>query len=433
MAANGKANGNGTKAGIIGLGYVGLPLAMEFARAGVTVVGVDIDKRRTASLKAGHSYIEDVPSELVRTFVDSGKFIPTTEYAELADVDAVSICVPTPLGKSKDPDMGPVASSSESLAKVLRRGQTVILESTVYPGATEEFVKPILEKSGLRAGIDFFLAFSPERIDPGNKKFAVPDIPKVVGGMDAESTRRASEHYAKIFKKVVQVGSTREAEMAKLLENTFRAVNIGLINELAIVAHSMGIDIWRVIEAASSKPFGYMPFYPGPGWGGHCIPVDPFYLTWRARVDGYEVGFIDQAGRINNRMPHYVVDRTTGLLNDVGKPMKGSKVLVLGTAYKRDVSDVRESPALEVIKLLDQHGAQVSFHDPHVRSLEVEGKTWQSSSLTAEMLQKQDCVVIVTDHSTVDYEFVANNSKVVFDTRNATKSLRAKYKNITVL
>jgi UDP-N-acetyl-D-glucosamine dehydrogenase len=432
-AKNGQAGANGYRAGIIGLGYVGLPLAMEFARAGITIVGVDIDKRRVDQLRSGQSYIEDVPSELVRAQVDAGRFIPTTDYAELRSARAISICVPTPLGKSKDPDMSPVAGAAEKLVQVLEKGQTVVLESTVYPGATEEFVQPILERSGLKAGQDFFLAFSPERIDPGNKRFTVPEIPKVVGGLNAESTRRAVDHYARVFNKVVEVGSTREAEMAKLLENTFRAVNIGLVNELAVVAHSMGIDIWRVIEAASSKPFGFMPFYPGPGWGGHCIPVDPFYLTWRARMEGYEVGFIDHAGRVNNHMPHYTVDRVAELLNREGKPVKGSKVLILGAAYKRDVSDVRESPALEVMKLLDARGAKVALHDPHVASVTVDDMTWKSVPLTAELLAAQDCAVIVTDHRATDYEFVAKNAKLVFDTRNATAQLRQRYANIAVL
>ena len=429
-------NGNGIdkdRAGIIGLGYVGLPLAMEFARAGVTVVGVDIDTRRVNALKKGQSYIADVESSEVKAMVDAGRFIPTSDYSELKRASAISICVPTPLSKSKDPDMGPVDGSAKSLLAVLSKGQTIILESTVYPGATEEFVLPILEQSGLNAGTDFYLAFSPERIDPGNHRYPVADVPKVVGGMNEASTKRAVDHYARVFKKVVAVGSTREAEMAKLLENTFRAVNIGLVNELAVVAHDMGIDIWKVIDAAATKPFGFMPFYPGPGWGGHCIPVDPFYLTWRARQNGTEVGFIDQAGRVNNRMPHYTVDRVAELLNQDSKSLKGSKVLVLGAAYKRDVSDVRESPALEVIKLLDERGSDVSYHDPYVASLLVEEKTWKSVPLTAALLKEQDCVVIVTDHRSVDYSFVAKNSKRVFDTRNATSTIRSQFKNVSVL
>lgn len=421
------------RAGIIGLGYVGLPLAMEFAKAGVTVVGVDIDARRVNALKKGQSYIADVQSSKVRDMVDAGRFIPTTDYGELTTAAAVSICVPTPLSKSKDPDMGPVAGSAKSLVNVLRKGQTIVLESTVYPGATEEFVLPILEQSGLKAGTDFYLAFSPERIDPGNHRYPVADVPKIVGGMNEASTKRAVGHYARVFKKVVAVGSTREAEMTKLLENTFRAVNIGLVNELAVVAHELGIDIWKVIDAASTKPFGFMAFYPGPGWGGHCIPVDPFYLTWRARQNGTEVGFIDQASRVNNRMPHYTVNRVTELLNQDSKSLKGSKVLVLGAAYKRDVSDVRESPAIEVIKLLDERGTDVAYHDPYVASLLVEEKTWKSVPLTAALLKEQDCVVIVTDHRSVDYTFVVKNSKRVFDTRNATSTIRSQFKNVSVL
>ena len=423
----------GTVSGIIGMGYVGLPLAMEFVRAGVRVIGVEADETRASALMRGTSHIEDVTHLTVASAVDSGLFTATSDYAELADADVVSICVPTPLGKSRDPDVSYVTAAAESLADVLRPGQTVVLESTVYPGATEELIRPVLEKSGLGAGEDFYLAFSPERIDPGNQQYAVRDIPKVVGGIDSESSRKAAEHYRQVFSEVVELGSTREAEMAKLLENTFRAVNIGLVNELAIMAHGMGIDIWRVIEAASSKPFGFMPFYPGPGWGGHCIPVDPFYLTWRARMDGFESGFIDQAGRINGRMPSYVVDRIGELLNGHRKSLKDSRVLILGVAYKRDVSDIRESPALDVIDLLGKRGAVVSYHDPNVPELEVSGHDTQSVNLTRELLAVQDCVVIVTDHSAIDYRFVADNSVMVFDTRNATAAFRDEAPNVSVL
>lgn len=425
---------NGISAvGIVGLGYVGLPLAMEFAEAGVTVTGIDINEKRVERLARGISDIEDVSSERLSVAVDAGRFIPTTNFASLADVDAISICVPTPLGKSRDPDVSFVTSAAESLAPIITKGQTVVLESTVYPGATEELIGPVLEQSGMKAGEDFYLAFSPERIDPGNTEYAVRDIPKVVGGIDEASTEKAATYYKKVFPNVVSVGSTREAEMAKLLENTFRAVNIGLVNELAVIANGMGINIWKVIDAAKTKPFGFMPFYPGPGLGGHCIPVDPSYLSWRARQEGLETGFIDQAGRINSRMPDYVVDRIGRILNADRKSLNGSDILVLGVAYKKDVGDVRESPALDIIELLESRGAEVAYHDPHVESIEVGVREYRSEALTADRLASADCVVIVTDHSTIDYEFVAKNSRSLFDTRNATKQLQANYPNIESL
>jgi UDP-N-acetyl-D-glucosamine dehydrogenase len=425
---------NGVSAvGIVGLGYMGLPLAIEFAEAGLTVTGVDIDKARIERLANGVSDIEDVSSERLAMAIDAGRFIPTTRFASLADVQAISICVPTPLGKSRDPDVSYVTSAAESLFPIITRGQTVVLESTVYPGATEELIAPVLERSGMKAGEDFYLAFSPERIDPGNTKYAVRDIPKVVGGLNKASTDKAVAYYETVFPNVVAVGSTREAEMAKLLENTFRAVNIGLVNELAVIANGMGINIWNVIEAASTKPFGFMPFLPGPGLGGHCIPVDPSYLSWRARLEGFETGFIDQAGRVNSRMPGYVVDRVVRILNNERKSLNGSAILVLGVAYKRDVSDVRESPALDIMELLVKRQADLSFHDPHVDSIFVGERKYLSQALTEERLASADCVIIVTDHSSTDYEFVARNSRSVFDTRNATKDLMAAYPNIEVL
>lgn len=372
-------------------------------------------------------------SERLAVAIDSGRFVPTTDFASLSDVQAISICVPTPLGKSRDPDVSFVTSAAESLAPIIRRGQTVVLESTVYPGATEELISPLLEQSGMTAGEDFYLAFSPERIDPGNTKYAVRDIPKVVGGLNQASTDKAVNYYETVFPNVAPVGSTREAEMAKLLENTFRAVNIGLVNELAVLANGMGINIWKVIEAASTKPFGFMPFYPGPGLGGHCIPVDPSYLSWRARQEGFETGFIDQAGRINSRMPDYVVDRIGQILNEERKSLNGSNIFVLGVAYKRDVGDVRESPALDIIEGLESRGVKVSYHDPHVESIEVGVNTFESVPLTAERLGEADCVVIVTDHSSIDYEYVAKNAKSLFDTRNVTKDLQDSYPSIEVL
>ncbi len=406
---------------------------MEFAEAGVTVTGVDVNKTRVERLAKGISDIEDVSSERLAVAVDAGRFIPTTDFASLSSVQAISICVPTPLGKSRDPDVTFVTSAAESLAPILSKGQTVVLESTVYPGATEELIGPVLESTGLKAGEDFYLAFSPERIDPGNTKYAVRDIPKVVGGVNEASTAKAVTYYEKVFPSVVAVGSTREAEMAKLLENTFRAVNIGLVNELAVIANGMGINIWKVIDAASTKPFGFMPFYPGPGLGGHCIPVDPSYLSWRARQEGFETGFIDQAGRINSRMPDYVVDRIGRILNRERKSLNGSKILVLGVAYKKDVGDVRESPALDIIELLGTRGAEVSYHDPHVDSIDVGVNEYHSMPLSPEVLGAADCVVIVTDHSSIDYEFIAKKSRSVFDGRNATKHLQDRYSNIEAL
>lgn len=422
-----------SRVGIVGLGYVGLPLAMEFAEAGLTVVGVDVNEARVERLANGISDIEDVSSERLAVAIDAGRFAPTTNFADLADVNAISICVPTPLGKSRDPDVSFVTAAAESLAPIIKKGQTVVLESTVYPGATEELIAPVLERSGMKAGEDFYLAFSPERIDPGNTEYAVRDIPKVVGGLNKVSANKAVAYYETVFPNVVAVDSTREAEMAKLLENTFRAVNIGLVNELAVIANGMGINIWKVIEAASTKPFGFMPFYPGPGLGGHCIPVDPSYLSWRARQEGFETGFIDQASRINSRMPDYVVDRVSRILNGQKKSLNGSNVAILGVAYKRDVGDVRESPALDIFELLESRQATVSFHDPHVESVLIDEKKHISQPLTAEWLSNADCVVIVTDHSSVDYEFVAENSKSVFDTRNTTSKIQANYSNIETL
>ena len=420
------------KAGVIGLGYVGLPLAVELCRSGYEVVGVDLDRNKIEALEAGRSYIDDVSSEIVAELVDSGKFTPTSDYNMLSDVDAISICVPTPLRKTREPDISIVTDVAKSISKILKAGQTVVLESTVFPGATEEVVAPILMKSGLKAGEDFYLAFSPERIDPGNKKVAVRDIPKLVGGLNERSTEAAVEYYRPVFSTVIAMGSAKEAEMAKLLENTFRAVNIGLVNELAILANQMGLNLWNVIDAAATKPFGYMPFYPGPGWGGHCIPVDPVYLSWKAKSDGGQTGFIDHAVEINNQMPAYVVTRVSDLLNEKERSIKGSRIMLLGVAYKRDVADIRESPALSILSLLQKKGAIVSYHDPYMAHVE-EGGSWDSVALTEDALKSQDCVIITTDHSQIDYEMVARCAPLVFDTRNATKNLVKSSSNIHVI
>lgn len=419
--------------GVIGLGYVGLPLAIEFCRAGYRVVGVDLDRARIEQLRSGKSYINDVDDVDVAAAVAEGLFQPAADYRALEQVEAMSICVPTPLRKTREPDVSCVSEAAACVATILKPGQTVILESTVYPGATEELVAPILERSGLKAGVDFSLAFSPERVDPGNKKHHLRNIPKLVGGINQHSTDRAVEFYRTVFATVLPMTSAKEAEMAKLLENTFRAVNIGLVNELATMSHQMGIDFWQVIDAAATKPFGFMPFYPGPGWGGHCIPLDPFYLSWRAKAFGLEAGFIEHAGHINNHMPHYVVERVSNLLNERSKCIRDANILLLGVAYKRDVGDVRESPALEIITLLQQKGARVSYHDPFVPSLSHLNCEWQSQPLEASSLQRQDCVLIVTDHSSVDYASVIQHSSLIFDTRNATRNVRNGHKHVAVL
>lgn len=418
--------------GIVGLGYVGLPLAVEFCKQGFEVYGVEKDPEKVGLLQNGQSYIIDVKDSELLECLKTGRFHVTTDYSTLSKVQAISICVPTPLRKTKDPDMSYIIEAAESIAKVLQKGQIVVLESTVYPGATEELVAPILEKSGLKVGQDFYLAFSPERVDPGNKQYGIRDIPKIVGGVTERCTEKTFELYRQVFKEVIPV-KVKEAEMAKLLENTFRAVNIGLINELALVAHKMGINIWNVIELAKTKPFGFMPFYPGPGIGGHCIPLDPFYLAWKAKIYRAETGFIELADRVNSQMPSYVVERVADLLNSVGKPIRGSKILVLGVAYKRDVNDVRESPALDILGILLRKGAEVAYNDSYVPQLELDGIEWKSVKLDERILSIQDCVLIITDHSVYDWDFIAKHSKLIFDTRNATKKVQGKYKNIYVL
>lgn len=418
--------------GIVGLGYVGLLLAVEFCKQGFDVYGVDKSQEKIELLQNGQTYIGDVPEATLKDCLKTGKFNVSTDYSLLAKVGAISVCVPTPLRKTKDPDMSYVVDAAENISKILQPGQVVILESTVYPGATEELIAPILEKSGLKAGKDFHLAFSPERVDPGNKQYGVREIPKIVGGVTPESTERAVEVYSKVFKQVIPM-KAKEAEMAKLVENTFRAVNIGLVNELALVAHKMGINIWNVIEAAKTKPFGFTAFYPGPGLGGHCIPIDPFYLSWKAKTYQADTGFIELAGKVNSKMPIYVVERVADLLNRVGKPLKGSKILILGVAYKRDVNDIRESPALDIIGLLARKGAKVLYNDPYVSSFACLEQQRESQPLTKKLLKEQNCVIIVTDHSDYDWGFIASNTKLIFDTRNATKELPGSFSNIYLL
>ncbi len=411
------------RVGVVGLGYVGLPLAVEFAKAGFHVTGFDVDQKKVDLLNDGKSYIPDVSQDTLGELVKDGLLDATTDFSRIKEMDGIIICVPTPLSKTKDPDMRYIQSATHSIAGNLREGHVISLESTTYPGTTDEFVKPILESSGLKVGRDFFLAFSPERIDPGNKKYQVKNTPKVVGGVEPNSTEIVSYLYSKVIDKVVPVSSAKAAEMTKLLENTFRSVNIALVNEFAIMCQILGIDVWEVIEAASTKPFGFMPFYPGPGIGGHCIPIDPHYLSWKLKTLNYNARFIELASEINTNMPRYVVQRVADALNEFEKSVKGSQILVLGVAYKKDIDDTRESPALDVIELLENKGADVKYNDPYVPELFLNGRTRKSAELTEKLLHDVDCVVITTDHSDYDYNWIVKNSKLVVDTKNATKNI----------
>ena len=406
--------------GIIGLGYVGLPLAVAFSEAGFRTLGFDVKPAITDGLNAGRSHITDVTSErLARLTGEGGPFEATLEFDRLAEADVVVICVPTPLSKTDDPDLSFVVAATEAVRSTLRPGQLVVLESTTYPGTTRDIVQPMLEETGLVAGQDFFLSFSPERVDPANPIWHIENTPKVVGGMTPSCHQLTTALYGEVIDTIVEVSSPEAAELAKLLENTFRAVNIGLVNEMAVVADRLGIDIWEVIEAAATKPYGFMKFFPGPGLGGHCIPVDPLFLAWKMKTLQYRTRFIELAAEVNGEMPRWVVERTVEALNDALKPLNGSDVLVLGVSYKPDVDDVRESPALDIIKILRQRGAVVEFHDPFVAELEIEGATERSVELTAERLERSDAVVITTDHSDVDYGLVGRHANVVVDPRNA--------------
>ncbi len=407
------------RAGVIGLGYVGLPLAVAFARAGLTAVGFDVDAERTAAIARGESYIGDVPGNEVQRAVETGALTATTDFAALAGVDTINICVPTPLRKTRDPDLSYVVAAVDQVAAHLRPGQLVVLESTTYPGTVDEVVRPRLEAGGLRAGADFFLAFSPERVDPGSTEWTTRNIPKVVGGVNARSTEAAAALYGLIVETVVPVSSPRVAEMVKLLENTYRAVNIGLVNELAMMCRELDVDVWEVIDAAKTKPFGFMPFYPGPGLGGHCIPIDPFYLSWKARQSGFESRFIELAGQVNGGMPRYVVERIAEALNSRSRAVRGSRVHLLGMAYKPGVSDVRESPAIDVADLLQRRGAVVSYSDPFVPALREGSVALDSVAVERALAEGIDCAVITTDHRGVDYAEVARRAPVVVDTRNA--------------
>ena len=413
------------RTGVVGLGYVGLPLAVELGKAGFHATGIDLDARKVQAINEGHSYIPDVATADVQSLRAQGRLDATSDFAIVRDLDTINICVPTPLRKTKDPDMSYIVSAVEGIAKHLHPGMLIILESTTYPGTTDEVVQPMLEATGLKAGVDFFLAFSPERVDPGNPTFQTHNVPKVVGGLTPTCSALAGELYGTAIETIVPVSSTRVAEMVKLLENTFRAVNIGLVNELALMCDRMNIDVWEVVDAARTKPFGFMAFYPGPGLGGHCIPIDPFYLSWKAKQTGFDPRFIELAGHINSGMPHYVVDKVGEALNTRRKPINGSKVLVAGVAYKRDIDDMRESPALDVMGLLQERGAQVDYADPFVPV--VHGREWSGGrdikavTLARGSFGQYDCVVIVTDHKAFDYAAMVQESDLIVDTRNAIK------------
>ncbi len=409
------------RVGVIGLGYVGLPLATTFAEAGFHVTGIDLDQQKVDLANKGESYISDIESSTLQKLIAADKLHFTTDFAALEDIDAVSICVPTPLGKTRDPDISYIVSATRQIRAHLHTDQLIILESTTYPGTTDEVVLPELEATGLKVGKDVFLAFSPERIDPGNPHFGAKNTPKVVGGITADCTELAAAYYGAAIETIVPVSSARVAEMTKLLENTFRAVNIGLVNEIAIICEKLKINVWEVIDAAATKPFGFMRFLPGPGLGGHCIPVDPHYLSWKLKTLDYTARFIELAAEVNSSMPHYVVNKVSEALNEQRRSLNGSTVLVLGVAYKRNVSDMRESPALEVIQHLQERKALVLYNDDYVPSLTLQGKTLHSQSLSNGLLQAADCVVLVTDHSYYDISTVVREARSIVDTRNMTK------------
>ncbi|HJZ97182.1 MAG TPA: nucleotide sugar dehydrogenase [Candidatus Solibacter sp.] len=416
-----KIRARSARVGIVGLGYVGLPLAVEFAKAGFHVTGIDVSEDKTKRVNAGESYVGDIATSTLGPLVSAGKLSATTDFSAVANLDTINICVPTPLRKTKDPDMSFIVSSCQQIARYFHPGTLVILESTTYPGTTDELVLPMLAKTGLEVGRDFFLCFSPERVDPGNPKFQTANIPKVVGGCTPACTELGRLFYAQALQTVVPVSGTQVAEMVKLLENTFRMINIGLVNEIALMCDRMGINVWEVIDAAATKPFGFMPFYPAPGLGGHCIPIDPYYLSWKTKQAGIEARFIELAGYINGQMPHFVVEKVQSALNDAGKPVKGSKIHVMGVAYKRDIEDVRESPALDVMLLLQRRGGVISYSDPHVPAIHLGEFGLKAAPETSA--RDADCVVIVTDHSAFDYKALVRDAKLIVDTRNALKGV----------
>ena len=428
-----KIENKSAKIGIVGLGYVGLPLAVAFAEEGFEVYGIDTGVKRVDSIKRGKSYIIDIPSEKVDRLVSNGLLNATDNYGVVKKLDAIIICVPTPLGKTKEPDISFIVSAVRDIIKNRRKGQLYVLESTTYPGTTEEILLPRFKEGSYKIDRDFFLAFSPERVDPTNRIYTTNNIPKVVGGVTKRSTMAAEMLYDQIVDEVIPVSSSQVAEMAKLLENTFRSVNIGLVNELALMCEKLHINVWEVINAAKTKPFGFMPFYPGPGIGGHCINIDPLYLSWKARLYGFEAKFIELADSVNSGMPQYVVQRTIRALSEKGKPVKGCRILVLGVSYKKDVDDVRESPSLEIMRLFMEEGADVRYSDPCVSSVKVDGKTLKPSAFSSALLKSQDCVVLATDHSAFDYQKIKDNAKLILDTRNAFANREIKGKNIIAL
>lgn len=408
------------RVGVVGLGYVGLPLAVEFAKEGFQVTGIEVSAAKADAINRGESYVQDIPTSELKPLVEKGLLRATTDFSAVRELDTINICVPTPLRKTKDPDMSYIDAACREIAQYLRPGTLIILESTTYPGTTDEFVQPVLEQSALKVGEDIFLCFSPERVDPGNPRYQTRNIPKVVGGITPACTEVGRTFYCQALETVVPVSSTRVAEMVKLLENTFRMINIGLVNEMALMCDRIGIDVWEVIDAAATKPFGFMPFYPGPGLGGHCIPIDPFYLSWKTKQAGIEARFIELAGYINGQMPHHVVDKVQQALNEHTKPLKGSHIHILGVAYKRDIDDVRESPALDIMLLLEKRGARVTYSDPFIPTLNLDGRAWHSQPIT-ETCAAADCTLIVTDHRGFDCDAIIESSRLIVDTRNALK------------
>ncbi|MCB2200634.1 nucleotide sugar dehydrogenase [bacterium] len=414
--------------GVIGMGYVGLPMAELAANQGYHVVGIEVDEGRVERINKGDSYILDVPSSKLKALTDQGLIRATTDYAELAKVDVVLITVPTPLGKTGDPDMSFILDAIKFMEPYLHAGMLIALESTTYPGTTEELFVPMAERAGLAVGEELFLSFSPERVDPGNATYGTKNTPKVVGGLTPACTDVSNAYYGSVIDHPVPVSSTTAAEMVKLYENTFRAINIGLVNELAIICNLLKVDVWEIVNAAATKPFGFMPFYPGPGLGGHCIPVDPSYLAWRMRTLQYKTRFIDLATEVNTKMPEWVVTRAMEMLNDEAKALRGAKIMLLGVAYKNDIDDLRESPALDVFDLLVHRGADVSYHDPYCAQMKVEGGVIHSQALTKETLEQQDLVILTTGHKKVDYNLVLDNTSLLFDTRNVTRDMKGKAK-----
>lgn len=429
----GKIKSKKARVGIIGLGYVGLPLAIECGRAGFEVLGFDISENKVKLINAGKSDIDDVPDSAVKDLVDKGKLKAFTGPNNLKNCDTISICVPTPLSKTKDPDVSYILAAVNWVQPNMHKELLVILESTTYPGTTEDMILPLLEESGLEVGKDFYLAFSPERVDPGNPKFLTHNTPRVVGGITPKCTKIAKLFYEQFITNIYPVSSTRAAETVKLLENTFRSVNIGLVNEVALMCDRLGLNVWEIIDAAATKPFGFMPFYPGPGLGGHCIPIDPHYLSWKLKSLNYYARFIELAGDINSHMPEYVVDRIGREFNHRGRSIKGSKIVLLGIAYKRDIKDVRESPALDVLKLLENAGAKVVYNDPFVPEIRWNDGKLKSVKLTPALLKNADLTVILTDHNRYDYQMIVDNAQLIFDTRNATKKIKTKRNKIILL